>query len=198
MMSVMKPMPAETTQAIDPLNQAPEFYMVLGLRDLSYHLTNVRDGYSRVNAKGYRVIYREFEDLGARTYHPPSNDDAIAWATRLRNKNLPLSVEERNLLAAPPQINSDGYFASMALVGGAPAGKVLQKLMASPEANVRAAAAATFIHGIFSEPAVAELGGRRAARAPARRSHAARCGRARAPRRRRARAREARRVRVAG
>ena len=93
-------MPAETTKAIDMVNEAPEFYMVLGLRDLSYHLTNVRDGYSRVNAKGYKVIYREFEDLGARTYHPPSNDDAIAWATRLRNKNLQLSPQERGLLAA--------------------------------------------------------------------------------------------------
>ena len=58
-------MPAETTKAIDAVNSAPEFYMVLGLRDLSYHLTNVRDGYSRVNAKGYHVIYREFEDLGS-------------------------------------------------------------------------------------------------------------------------------------
>ncbi|MDQ6708038.1 MAG: hypothetical protein M3Z85_18940, partial [Acidobacteriota bacterium] len=62
-------MPSELTEAIDPLNSAPEFYMVLGLRDLSYHLTTVRDTYSRVTAKGYHVIYREFEDVGARTYH---------------------------------------------------------------------------------------------------------------------------------
>ena len=47
-----------------------------------------------MNAKGYHVIYREFEELGARTYHPPSNDDAIAWATKLRNKNVALSAEE--------------------------------------------------------------------------------------------------------
>ena len=59
-------MPSELTEAIDPLRSAPEFYMVLGLRDLSYHLTTVRDTYARVNAKGYHVIYREFEDLGAR------------------------------------------------------------------------------------------------------------------------------------
>lgn len=151
-------MPAENTKAIDALNEAPEFYMVLGLRDLSHHLTNVRDGYSRVNAKGYRVIFREFEDLGARTYHPPSNDDAIAWATRLRNKTLPLSAEERKLLAATPQASRDGYFSALALVGGAPAGEVLRKLLASPDAAVRAAAAATFLHGIFSEPAVTTLG----------------------------------------
>ena len=154
-------MPAETAKAIDPLNEAPEFYMVLGLRDLSYHLTNVRDGYSRVNAKGYRVIFREFEDLGARTYHPPSNDDAIAWATRLRNKTLPLSAEERKLLAGPaPHVNRAGYIGSLALVGGAPAGEVLRRLLDSGEATVRAAAAATFSHGIFSEAAVSALGAR--------------------------------------
>ena len=151
-------MPTETTKAIDALNEAPEFYMVLGLRDLSHHLTNVRDGYSRVNAKGYHVIFREFEDLGARTYHPPSNDDAIGWATRLRNKNLPLSAEEKRLLEATPKIGLNGYYASLALVGGAPAGKVLEKLLTSLDDKVRAAAAATFNHGIFSEPAVAALG----------------------------------------
>ena len=40
----------------------------------------------RVKAKGYHVIYREFEELGERSYHPTSNDDAIGWATRLRNQ----------------------------------------------------------------------------------------------------------------
>lgn len=151
-------MPAELTKGFDPLRDAPEMYMVLGLRDLSYHLTNVRDGYSRVNAKGYHVIYREFEDLGARTYHPPSNDDSLAWATRLRNKSLPLSAAERKLLAAPPTIGPNGYFEAIALVGGVPAGEVLQKLLDSRDARVRAAAAETFVHGIFSEPAVAALG----------------------------------------
>ncbi|MGI8989053.1 MAG: HEAT repeat domain-containing protein [Bryobacteraceae bacterium] len=155
-------MPSELSEAIDPLNSAPEFYMVLGLRDLSYHLTTVRDTYSRVSAKGYRVIYREFEDLGARTYHPPSNGDAIAWATRLRNKNLPLSMEERRLLkqfasGTPPSANADGYFTALALVGGAPAGAVVEKLLESGSADVRAAAAETFSHAIFNEPAVAAL-----------------------------------------
>ncbi len=101
-------MPSELTEAIDPL-KSPEFYMVLGLRDLSYHLTTVRDTYSRVSAKGYHIIYREFEDLGARTYHPPSNDDAIAWVTRLRNKNIAPSPEEMKLLRrTPARVNEGG------------------------------------------------------------------------------------------
>jgi hypothetical protein len=65
--------------------------MVLGLRDLPHHLITVRDTYERVKTKRYHVIYREFDDLGERTYHPVSTDDAIAWATRLRNKSVPLS-----------------------------------------------------------------------------------------------------------
>ena len=153
-------MPSELTQAIEPQKSAPEFYMVLGLRDLSYHLTTVRDTYSRVSAKGYHVIYREFEDLGARTYHPPSNDDAIAWATRLRNKNIPPSAEEMKLLKhiGKEAINAQGYFPSLALVGGVAAGNVVQKLLDSDNPNIRAAAAETCYYAIFSEETMAALG----------------------------------------
>jgi hypothetical protein len=138
------------------LNSAPEFYMVLGLRDLSYHLTTVRDTYERVNAKGYNVIYREFEDLGARTYHPPSNDDAIAWVTRLRNKNIPPSTEEQKLLKQP-SVNPQGFFPALALVGGKSAGAVIEKLLGSGDANIRAAAAETCVHAIFGEITIAAV-----------------------------------------
>ena len=153
-------MPSELKDAIDPLGSAPEFYMVLGLRDLSYHITTVRDAYSRVNAKGYHVIYREFEDLGARTYHPISNDDALAWATKLRNKNIPPSPEETDLLkrfnrAVPAPLN--GFFPELALVGGVPAGRVVEKLFTSEKPEMRAAAAETCSHAIFSESTMSAL-----------------------------------------
>jgi hypothetical protein len=153
-------MPTELHEAIDPLGSAPEFYMVLGLRDLSYHLTTVRDAYSRVNAKGYHVIYREFEELGARTYHPTSNDDALSWATKLRNKNIVPSAEELQILKrfernSPAPVN--GYYPDLALVGGAPAGAIVEKLLVSSNVEVRAAAAETCARGIFSESAVAVL-----------------------------------------
>lgn len=119
-------MPAELDQAIDP-EKAPQFYMVLGRRDLAHHLTNVRDGYSRVQAKGYRVIYREFDELGARTYHPPSNDEAIAWAHGLRNRTLPLSAAERQGLAR-------GTPADLAAVGHGPA---IEKLFRAKEPAAR-------------------------------------------------------------
>jgi hypothetical protein len=153
-------MPSELHEAIDALGSAPEFYMVLGLRDLSYHITTVRDAYSRVSAKGYHVIYREFDDLGARTYHPTSNTDAIAWATSLRNKNLPLSREEADVLhqfdrrvPAP----SNGYFPQLALVGGVPAGNVIVKLFGAAKPEVRAAAAESCAHAVFSEATIGAL-----------------------------------------
>ena len=153
-------MPSEITEPIDFVNQAPELYLTLGRRDLDNHLTCVRDAYPRLKAKGYHLIHREFDELYDRSYHPVSNDDALSWATRLRNKTLPLSAEESRVLRgfagkAPAPVN--GYYAALALVGGAPAGAVLQKLFLSPDAAVRAAAAETANHGIFGASTTAAL-----------------------------------------
>jgi TPR repeat protein len=154
-------MPSEVDGPLDP-DKSAEFYMVLGLRDLAHHLTTVRDTYERVHAKGYHVIYREFEELGERTYHPVSNDDAIGWATRLRNKNVPLSDGERKLLEpfarAPLPRASDGYYQAIALVGGSPAGAVLRKLFESKDVTVRLAAAETCRHAIFDDTTTKALG----------------------------------------
>jgi HEAT repeat protein/predicted esterase len=153
-------MPSEVKEPIDFENTAPEIYMNLGLRDLVTHLTTVRDTYPRVAAKGYHVIYREFEDMLARSYHPPSNDDAVAWATRLRNKNIGPSAGEQAVLKAhsngKPAI-VDGHFPGLALVGGSPAGAVLQELLQSKDEKVRAAAADTGRHAIFGEKTVAAI-----------------------------------------
>ena len=134
--------------------------MVLGMRDYSHHIATVRETFDRVRFKGYHVIAREFDDGGERSYHPPSNDDAIGWATRLRNKNIAPSAAEMNLLKpfaknAPAPVS--GYYPSLALVGGVPAGTILQKLFTSSDAEVRAAAAETCNHGIFGEATTAAL-----------------------------------------
>ena len=153
-------MPSEVKEPLDYVNSAPEIYLTLGRRDLANHLSCVRDAYLRLREKGFHFIYREFDELGDRTYHPPSNDDALAWATRLRNKNIAPSAEEARLLKAfssAPPAPVDGYYPALALVGGAPAGAVLQKLFESKDANVRAAAAETCRYGIFGEATAAAL-----------------------------------------
>jgi TPR repeat protein len=142
-------MPSEVNEPLDFKNKAPEIYLTLGRRDLDNHLSCVRDAYLRLRAKGYHLIHREFDELGDRSYHPTSNDDAIAWATRLRNKNIPPSAAESKLLKAKP-VMANGYYPSLALVGGASAGAVLEKLFLSKDASERAAAAETCRHGIFS------------------------------------------------
>jgi TPR repeat protein len=149
-------MQPEIDKPLDAAKTMPEIYLVLGLRDLSHHLTNVRDAYARTYTKGYHIIYREFADLGARTYHQPSNDDAISWATRLRHKTMALSADESELLKAPRM--SNGRFPALSLVGGAQAGAVLRKLLASQDAAVRAAAARTASDAIFDEETMAALG----------------------------------------
>ena len=67
-----------------------------------------------------------------------------------------------NLLKAfsksTPPAPVSGYYPALALVGGAPAGEVLQKLFVSSDAGVRAAAAETCNHGIFGEATTAALG----------------------------------------
>ena len=153
-------MPSELKETLDYANSAPEIYLTLGRRDLANHLTCVRDAYLRLREKGYHFIYREFDELGDRTYHPTSNDDALAWATRLRNKNVAPSADEAKLLKAfsgAPPAAVDGHYPALATVGGAPAGAVLQKLFDSKDANVRAAAAETCRHGIFGQATTAGL-----------------------------------------
>src|SRR5262245_22363116 len=154
-------MPSELDNPLDAVNSAPEFYLVLGMRDFTHHITTVRDTYERVKTKGYHIIYREFEELGDRSYHPTSNDDAIAWATRLRNKTIPPSAEEMNLLqafsASRPPLPVSGYYRTLALVGGVQAGEALQKLFQSSDTTVRLAAAETCNHGIYGEATTAAL-----------------------------------------
>jgi TPR repeat protein len=153
-------MPSEATGPLDFAGTQPELYLTLGRRDLDNHLTCVRDAYTRLKAKGNHLIYREFDELGDRTYHPLSNDNAIAWATRLRNKNIAPSPEEKKLLAAfkgAPPAPVDGYYVKLALVGGSPAGAVVQTLLDSKDAGVRAAAAETCSHAIFDEATTAAL-----------------------------------------
>ena len=148
-------MPSELKRPIDERIDGPEYYMVLGMRDLATHIATVRDTYSRMQAKGYHTIYREFDDLGARTYHPMSNDDAIAWAVRLRNKSIPPSAEELKLLRQPAI--SGGYYPALALVGGSAAGEAVRRLLDSKDAAVRVAAAETCGRAIFDESTLSAL-----------------------------------------
>lgn len=144
--------PADSVQSPD---KAPSYYTVLGMRDLLSHIQTVRDTYTRMNAKGYDMIYREFDDLGARTYHPLSNDEGLGWALKHRNKNINPTPEEQALLAAE---QSPHYFKNVALVGGPEASmRVLLGLRPSRDSKFRAAAAHACSEMICDESAIAAL-----------------------------------------
>src|SRR4029079_12439105 len=81
----------KTFDVKEPELNIPDFYIVLGLKDLATHLKMVRETYARTIAHGYNVIYREVEGLRGPTKNPVSNDDAILWATRMRHKTMALS-----------------------------------------------------------------------------------------------------------
>ena len=140
------------SDSVQPPDKAPSYYTVLGMRDLLTHIQTVRDTYSRMNAKGYDMIYREFDELGARTYHPVSNDEGLGWALKHRNKNVSPSPEEQALLKG-------ANFKNVALVGGSEASKhVLNGLTRSlHDAKVRAAAANACSEMICEESTIAAL-----------------------------------------
>jgi hypothetical protein len=144
----------------DPAGTFPEFYTNLGQKEIPTHLAEVRATYARAKARGYGIIFREWPGLGASTLNPPSNDDALAWMTRMRNKNIPPSAEEAALLERAGAHVTDATaedFQAIALVGGVPAGAVLQKLLDSPSEAVRVQAAKTCADGIFGEATVSAL-----------------------------------------
>jgi len=97
--------------------------------------------------------------MGARSYYPPSNDDSVAWAVRLRNKNIEPSAEEFAVLKKQHGGTRivDGHFPELALVGGTAAGNVVSELLQAKDEKVRVAAAETVRRGWFGEKTIAEL-----------------------------------------
>jgi hypothetical protein len=78
----------------------------------------------------------------------------------MRNKNVAPSAAEAKLLKAfngtsPAPVN--GYYPTLALVGGAPAGAVVRKLFDSKDENVRAAAAVTCYRANFGVATIEAL-----------------------------------------
>ncbi|MEN9578210.1 MAG: hypothetical protein RJA70_1219, partial [Pseudomonadota bacterium] len=149
----------------------PDFYLANGLDDYPTHPPYVRSVYASVKKLGYNVIYREVPgqgqtvgDLGRTSKHPPSNDDAIAWASRLRHKTLPLSAAEQAVIApyadatAGRAICPDAQkFRSLSRVGGAAAGAVLAPIFGAQNDTARVMAAQSAGLSLFGDAAATAL-----------------------------------------
>ena len=122
-------------EAKNPLTELPGLYIVIGLADNPTHIPRVRETYAQARPHGYQMLYHEVAGLSGNTNHPPTNDDAIAWATSQRNKVLPLSPKELALLkpiaspaAAHALAANEEVIAGIALVGGLQAGSLIGPL----------------------------------------------------------------------
>ncbi len=138
----------------------PDFYVVIGLDDYVTHPDYVRGVYAQLKMLGYNTIYREIPGLGGETKHPVSNDDAIAWASRLRHKTLPVSAAEQALLDPYADASAAGaicpdasLFQKLMLVGGAPAGKVMPALFGAQNDAARGMAAQSAALSLFGNDA---------------------------------------------
>lgn len=124
----------------------PDFYMVMGLDDDDAHKSGSRGTYKAWKELGINVIYREIEGLPHTSHHPPTNDETILWATRLRHKTMALSKEETELLkpiakTAKKDGADQAACDTIALVGGFQAGSVVKDLLDHKDAAVRVRAA---------------------------------------------------------
>jgi hypothetical protein len=147
----------------NPTVNAPDFYVVLGLKDLQTHLDRVRAVYAGIKMRGYNVIYREIAGLGGATRNPLSNDDAILWASRLRHKTMPLAPAEQDLIK-PFQdpaacLDADGLRALLR-VGGLQAGRLVAPLLNATGDATRAAVAAGASLAMFGNEVNTALGAR--------------------------------------
>jgi hypothetical protein len=154
-------------KVMNPTVNVPDFYVSIGLNDYVTHPPWVRDVYAEIKMLGYNIIYREIPGLGGDTHHPPSNDDAILWATRSRHKTLPLSPEEQALInpyadasAAAELCPNTDVFRSLIRVGGTQTGSVMPPIMGAQDDVTRALAAKSSGLAMFGNEADTALAGR--------------------------------------
>ena len=144
----------------EPALNIPDYYIVLGLKDLATHFKTVRETYVRVKTHGYNMIYREAEGLGGPTKHQPTNDDAILWATRSRHKTMAFSAAEAALIKPYSVENATLDLAgidALILVGGRQAGAVLAPLLDSKTEATRLLSVKTCAEANFGPETAAAL-----------------------------------------
>ena len=142
----------------DPEGELPSLYLAIGLKDTPTHPPMVRDTYAKAKPKGYHLIFREFDAQGP-SRHPPTNDEAMAWLIATRNKVLPLSAEEAELVKplATPAPGAAAFNAAM-LVGGPQTGALVAPLFGAKSDAVKLMAIASAGHAVYGEAALAALG----------------------------------------
>ncbi len=139
----------------------PDFYHVMGLLDDDPHKNASRQGCANLKKLGYRSIYREVDGLGHTSNHPPTNDDSVLWATRLRHKLIApvggdLDALKAVLRPSKAKPTTPAAIEEVVRVGGPPAGPAAVLALKDKDPTVKTAAAEAFARSLFGdEPLVA-------------------------------------------
>lgn len=148
----------------NPQATLPDFFYLLGLKDLDTHVTTVRSTYGLLRGGGLKVIYREVKDLGGATTNAAANDEAITWAHQTRHKTQTLSPQELDLLkpwasaSAAKTAKNDDHFAQLAEVGGPHTGSLYAPFFAAKSESVRVSAIKTCTEALFGDEVNTALG----------------------------------------
>lgn len=148
----------------NPQATLPDFFYVLGLKDLDTHVEKVRSTYGLLRTNGLKVIYREVANLGGASTNAAINDEALTWMHQTRHKTQPLSPDELDLLkpwasaATAKAAKNDDHFAALAEVGGPHTGSLYTPFLNAKAENVRLAAIRTCTTALFGDEVCAALG----------------------------------------
>lgn len=148
----------------NPQATLPDFFYVLGLKDLDTHVDKVRSTYGLLRGGGLKVIYREVKDLGGATTNAGANDEAITWAHQTRHKTQTLSPQELDVLkpwasaSAAKAAKDDNMLPALADVGGPHTGSLYAPFFAAKSESVRVAAIKTCTQALFGDEVCTALG----------------------------------------
>lgn len=148
----------------NPQATLPDFFYVLGLKDLDTHVAKVRSTYGLLRDGGLKVIYREVKDLGGATNNAAANDEALTWMHQTRHKTMTLSQEELDKLkpwasaSSAKAAKNDDHFPQLAEVGGPHTGSLYAPFFQAKSEAVRVTAIKTCTTALFGDEVCTALG----------------------------------------
>lgn len=148
----------------NPQATLPDFFYVLGLKDLDTHVDKVRSTYGQLRTNGLKVIYREVANLGGATSNSAINDEALTWMHQTRHKTIAPSAEELDVLrpwasaSSAKAAKNDDHFAALAEIGGPHTGSLYAPFFSAKSESVRIAAIKTCTTALFGDEVCAALG----------------------------------------
>jgi predicted esterase len=151
---------------LSPSETKVEWYYVHGDADREVGVDSSRRACQQLGEKGYRYVYREIDgaDHGGILRFPEVADDNLRWMHALRQKEIPLSKDDRAKLSAySGKVKNEKGDAAQPLIdegrrlGGAPGAKIIANAFGNADPAVKKAAAQTTEVTLYGREMVMEL-----------------------------------------